>query len=198
MKKAILLIFICSTIQLFSQVEIMPTFPGGNNKLFEYVMKNFNYSAISRSNNISGQILTTFIIDSTGAVIEPKIIRGLDQESNREAIRLLSSMPNWTRGKQNGENVRVQYNLPILVRPKTPILENEYWFKKGNEEFEQENYLESNISFEKLIEVYDNKELKYKLGYSKIMISDIENGCKLLKMILDHSNSEEIYNQNCK
>ena len=100
--------------QIFTFVEEMPSFPGGETKLFEYLKKNINYPAIARENGIQGRVYVTFVVDKDGKIKNAKILRGgLGGGLEEEALRVVRAMPDWKAGKQNGRAVQVQYNLPI-------------------------------------------------------------------------------------
>jgi len=103
--------------QIFQIVEQMPDFPGGEDALLKYLGKNIKYPEIARDANTQGTIFITFVVDENGKITDPKVLRGLNgpgaKECANEAIRVVSSMPAWKPGKQNGKSVKVQYNLPI-------------------------------------------------------------------------------------
>jgi protein TonB len=99
--------------QIFTIVEQMPEFPGGEEKLFEYLGKNIKYPAMARENGITGTVYVTFVVEGNGKITDVKKLRGIGGGCDEEAIRVVKSMPEWKPGKQNGKSVRVQYNLPI-------------------------------------------------------------------------------------
>ncbi|HPH81316.1 MAG TPA: energy transducer TonB [Flavobacteriales bacterium] len=99
--------------QIFTIVETMPEFPGGEEKLFEYLGKNIKYPAMARENGITGTVYVTFVVEGSGEISDVKKLRGIGGGCDEEAIRVVRSMPSWKPGKQNGKTVRVQYNLPI-------------------------------------------------------------------------------------
>lgn len=98
--------------QIFLIVEQMPEFPGGEEKLFDYLRKNIVYPPMAKDAGISGTVHVTFEIDQTGTVKDVKIVRGV-RGLDDEAIRVVKSMPPWKPGKQGGVPVRVQFGLPI-------------------------------------------------------------------------------------
>ena len=104
--------------QIFTIVEQMPSFPGGEEELFKYLSKNIHYPVIAKENNISGKVFVTFVIDDKGAVNDVKVLRGIGGGCDEEAIRVVKAMPPWKAGKQNGRSVSVQYNLPIFFNLK--------------------------------------------------------------------------------
>ena len=97
----------------FDVVEEMPQFPGGAQALMEYLAQNIKYPAEAEKAGIQGRVILTFVVDKDGSVIEPKVVRSVDPLLDAEALRLISTMPKWVPGKQNGEVVRVKYTLPI-------------------------------------------------------------------------------------
>lgn len=99
--------------KVFTVVEEMPTFPGGDEKLFEYIQKNIKYPAIARENGISGRVYLTFVVDKEGRIKDVRLLRGIGGGCDEEAMRVVRSMPDWKPGRQNGRSVQVQYNLPV-------------------------------------------------------------------------------------
>lgn len=99
--------------QIFTIVEEMPSFPGGEAELFKYLNKNVKYPQMAQDAGITGVVYLTFVVDENGKVKDPKVLRGIGGGCDEEAIRVVKSMPAWEPGKQRGKAVRVQYNLPI-------------------------------------------------------------------------------------
>lgn len=99
----------------FVNVQQMPVFPGGIDKMFEYLQNNVNYPQVEKEEGVSGAVYVSFVIGSDGKVQDVKILSGIANGPgcNKEALRVVSSMPNWTPGKQDGRAVPVQYSLPI-------------------------------------------------------------------------------------
>ena len=97
----------------FDVVEEMPQFPGGAQALMEYLAQNIKYPAEAEKAGIQGRVILTFVVNQDGRAIEPKVVRSVDPLLDAEALRLISTMPKWVPGKQNGEVVRVKYTLPI-------------------------------------------------------------------------------------
>jgi protein TonB len=98
--------------KVFTVVEEMPSFPGGEEKLFEYLAK-IKYPSIARENGISGRVYVTFVVDKDGKIKDAKVLRGIGGGCDEEALRVVRAMPDWKPGRQNGRNVSVQYNLPV-------------------------------------------------------------------------------------
>jgi periplasmic protein TonB len=99
--------------QIFTIVEEMPSFPGGEAELFKYLGKTVKYPPMAQDAGITGVVYMTFVVDEQGKVRDPKVLRGIGGGCDEEAIRVVKAMPAWEPGKQRGKPVRVQYNLPI-------------------------------------------------------------------------------------
>lgn len=99
--------------KIFTVVEEMPSFPGGEGKLFEYLQKNIKYPPVARENGIQGRVYVTFVVDKDGKIRDAKILRGIGGGCDEEALRVVRAMPEWKAGRQNGRSVQVQYNLPV-------------------------------------------------------------------------------------
>ncbi len=99
--------------EIFTIVEEMPSFPGGEAKLFEYLGKNIKYPQIAKEAGISGIVYVTFVVDANGNITEVQVLRGIGGGCDEEAVRVVKNMPKWTPGKQRGKAVKVRYNLPI-------------------------------------------------------------------------------------
>jgi TonB family protein len=101
----------------YNFVEKMPTFPGGDKNLRRYIAKNTHYPKHAKEKIITGRVMVQFIVDKTGKLIEPKVVRGIEQECDKEALRLIKNMPRWIPGKQDGHIVKVRILLPISFPP---------------------------------------------------------------------------------
>jgi len=99
--------------QIFTIVEEMPSFPGGEAELFKYLGKNIKYPEMANSAGISGVVYVTFVVDKDGKIKDVKVLRGIGGGCDEEAVRVVKNMPAWKAGKQRGKAVTVQYNLPI-------------------------------------------------------------------------------------
>lgn len=99
--------------KIFSIVEEMPSFPGGDEALLKYLGKNIKYPAIAKDAGIQGTVYVTFVVDEKGDVRDVKVLRSIGGGTDEEAIRVVENMPRWKPGKQRGKSVKVQYNLPI-------------------------------------------------------------------------------------
>ena len=100
----------------YTMVEQMPQFPGGPAELMKYISKNLRYPAIAQENGIQGRIILRFVVSAKGDVEDVQVIRSLDPYCDKEAIRVIQSLPKWIPGKQDGRNVPVYYTCPIVFR----------------------------------------------------------------------------------
>ena len=98
---------------IFQVVEDMPTFPGDINK---WLGKNVKYPVIAQENNIQRRVTVQFVIERDGSITDVKVLRGVDPSLDKEAVRVVKSMPKWKPGKQRGKPVRVSYTVPINFR----------------------------------------------------------------------------------
>lgn len=99
--------------EIFTIVEDMPSFPGGEEALFKYLGKSIKYPAMARDAGIQGIVYVTFVVKEDGTISDVRVLRGIGGGCDDEAIRVVENMPDWKPGKQRGKPVRVQYNLPI-------------------------------------------------------------------------------------
>lgn len=97
-------------------IEDLPEFPGGKQKLFEYLIENTHYPEIAEKNGVQGRVVVTFMVEKDGCITEAKIAKSVDQSLDEEAIRVVKSMPKWKPGMCNGEPTRVKYTVPITFR----------------------------------------------------------------------------------
>ena len=102
--------------QIYVGVEIQPQFPGGEVELMKYIKDNLRYPVVAIENNIEGRVTLRFVVNKKGEVSNVEILRGLDPACDKEAIRVVQSMPKWVPGKQNGVSVNVYYTLPISYK----------------------------------------------------------------------------------
>ena len=102
--------------EIFDQAETMPEFPGGVEKLMEYVAMNVRYPKDAEEKSIQGRVIATFVIEKDGSITGAKIVRSIDPALDAEALRVINGMPNWKPGTQKGEPVRVKYTIPISFR----------------------------------------------------------------------------------
>ena len=98
---------------VYQIVAQMPKFPGDETKLMEHIAKNIKYPQEARDKGIQGRVFIGFVIEKDGSVSNVKVLRGIDKECDAEAVRVISSLPKWTPGMQEGKPVRVSYQIPI-------------------------------------------------------------------------------------
>ncbi|GHV16235.1 cell envelope biogenesis protein TonB [Bacteroidia bacterium] len=100
----------------FVTVEQMPTFPGGEVEMQKFIRDNLRYPIVAQEAGIQGRVTLRFVVSKTGAIENVTVVRGIDPSCDKEAVRVVQSMPKWIPGKQNGLNVPVYFNLPIQFR----------------------------------------------------------------------------------
>ena len=99
---------------VFVIVESMPEFPGGQQALFKYLSENVKYPVIAQENGIQGRVICQFVVNKDGSIVDVEVVRsGGDPSLDKEAIRVIKSMPKWKPGKQRGKPVRVKYTVPV-------------------------------------------------------------------------------------
>jgi protein TonB len=99
---------------VFVVVESMPEFPGGQQALFKYLSENVKYPVIAQENGIQGRVICQFVVNKDGSIVDVEVVRsGGDASLDKEAIRVIKTMPKWKPGKQRGKPVRVKYTVPV-------------------------------------------------------------------------------------
>ena len=101
---------------IFYSSEQLPRFPGGIKNLKNYIARHTNYPAISKENGIEGKVFIHFIIDEKGRVTNPKVIRSVDSLLDNEALKVISELPNWKPGMNNGKPVKVRFTIPVTFK----------------------------------------------------------------------------------
>ena len=106
--------------EIFTVVEEMPEFPGGAMEMMKYIQKNIQYPQMAKEAGLSGKCFLKFVVNGSGNITDVTVLKGVPGcgECDREAIRVVKSMPNWKAGKQNGRAVSVFFNLPINFQVK--------------------------------------------------------------------------------
>lgn len=99
--------------QVFFIVEDMPEFPGGEMALRTYIANAIKYPVIAQENGIQGKVYVTFVVGKDGSVSNASIARGVDPSLDKEALRVVNTLPKWKPGKQRGKPVNVSYTVPI-------------------------------------------------------------------------------------
>ena len=102
--------------KVFDVVEEMPQFPGGQAALLEYLAKNIKYPVVAEENGVQGRVIVTFVVERDGSITDVKVVKSVDPSLDKEAARVVKSMPKWQPGKQNGSAVRVKYTVPVTFK----------------------------------------------------------------------------------
>ena len=101
---------------VFDVVEVMPQFPGGQIAMLQYLMKNIKYPEQAMKEGIQGRVTVRFIVEKDGSISDVKPVLSVHPLLNKEAVRVVKSMPKWSPGKQNGKPVRVRFNVPVMFK----------------------------------------------------------------------------------
>ena len=104
--------------EVYNVVEVDPEFPGGIEALYKYLAENITYPQQAKDSGIQGRVYVTFVVEKDGSITGAKVLRGIGGGCDEEALRVVNAMPKWTPGKQLGEPVRVQFNLPVVFKLK--------------------------------------------------------------------------------
>jgi protein TonB len=102
--------------KVFDVVEQMPSFPGGPSALMQYLSSNIKYPVVAEENGVQGRVVCTFVVERDGSITDVRVIKSVDPSLDKEAVRVVKSMPRWIPGKQNGSAVRVKYTVPVTFR----------------------------------------------------------------------------------
>ena len=102
--------------KVFDIVEQQPLFPGGPAALMKFLMDNTKYPVVAQENGVQGRVTVQFVVEKDGSISDVHVLKGVDPSLDKEAVRVVKSMPRWTPGKQNGITVRVNYRVPVLFR----------------------------------------------------------------------------------
>ena len=102
--------------EIFSVVEQMPEYPGGERELMKFLAMNIKYPKEAQEQGKQGRVIVQFVVEKDGSITDAKILKTVDPQLDAEALRVVNAMPNWTPGKQRGKEVRVIHALPIIFR----------------------------------------------------------------------------------
>lgn len=102
--------------KVFDVVEEMPHFPGGPAALQAFLSSNTKYPVVAQENGVQGRVTVSFVVERDGSITDVRVVRSVDPSLDREASRVVRSMPRWSPGKQNGSTVRVKYTVPVVFR----------------------------------------------------------------------------------
>ena len=106
------------TINVYDCVEQMPSFPGGTQKLKEFIEKNLRYPKELEESCVQGRVIVRFIVERNGKLSNVKVVKSVHPVLDKEALRIVKLMPRWIPGRQNGITVRVKCYIPIIFRLK--------------------------------------------------------------------------------
>ena len=122
MTLVLLFSFMTSTAQtkknnmVYDVVEVMPQYPGGQIAMLKYIMENIKYPKQIMEEGIQGRVTVRFIVEKDGSISNVKPVLSVHPLLDKEAVRVVKSMPKWSPGKQNGKPVRVQFNVPVMFK----------------------------------------------------------------------------------
>ena len=122
MMLVLLFSFMTSTAQtkkndmVFDVVEVMPQYPGGQIAMLKYFMENIKYPEQAMKKGIQGRVAVSFIVEKDGSISNVKPVLSVHPLLDKEAVRVVKSMPKWSPGKQNGKPVRVRFNVPVMFK----------------------------------------------------------------------------------
>lgn len=102
--------------KVFDMVEQMPQFPGGATEMMKFIQENLHYPTIAQENGTQGRVVCQFVVGPDGSIRDVVVARSVDPYLDREAVRVIQSMPKWIPGKQNGKAVSVKFTVPIMFR----------------------------------------------------------------------------------
>lgn len=102
--------------EVFRAVEQMPRFPGGEAELMKYLSSHINYPTMAMENNVQGRVVVQFVVTKTGKIGEVKVVRSVDRDLDKEAVRVCKTLPDFIPGKMNGQPVNVWYTLPVSFK----------------------------------------------------------------------------------
>ena len=102
--------------QIFEIVEQRPTFPGGDAALMAWLSQNIKYPVIAAENGVQGRVIVQFVVEKDGSITDVKVAKSVDPSLDKEASRVIKSMPQWIAGRQNGSPVRVRFTVPVTFK----------------------------------------------------------------------------------
>lgn len=102
--------------QIFKAVEQPASFPGGAGAMMKWLSNNVRYPDVAQQNNIEGKVIVQFVVEKDGSIGQPTVVKGVDKDLDREALRVVKKMPKWSPGKNNGQAVRSYFTLPVTFK----------------------------------------------------------------------------------
>ena len=209
--------------EVYTIVEEMPIFIGGDEALFKFLSANVSYPEEAKTNGISGTVYLHFVITKNAVVSDVKVIRGVQAMLDTEAVRVIkSSNGNWIAGKQNGQLVNVEMNLPIkfVLADGSGDLKQLFTDAKSNSQparidtysrdtyFNEgvklvgENKLNKALNSFKRASQYDPKDagILFNIGAVYLQMNDTKKACNYFNRVkkLNSTRSDELYKQYCK
>ncbi len=107
---------VVSDQQIFDVVEHQPSFPGGQKALMQWLSENVQYPQLAYDNGIQGRVIVQYVVEKDGSISEVTVSKSIDPSLDKEALRVVKSMPRWRPGMQNGKPVRVKYTMPVTFK----------------------------------------------------------------------------------
>ena len=102
--------------KIFEVVEQKPSFPGGDGALMSWLSQNIKYPSIAAEMGVQGRVIVQFVVEKDGSITDVKIAKSVDPSLDKEAARVIKSMPHWIAGRQNGSAVRVRFTVPVTFK----------------------------------------------------------------------------------
>jgi len=146
--------------KIYTMVDKMPQFPGGDVELLKFINENLKYPITAQEQGIEGRVVASFTVEKDGSINDVEIVRSLEESLDNESIRILKSLPKWTPGENNGKIVRVKFTVPIQFRLSRA--------EKREDQLKQFEGAEETINGEKVHHVVD-KMPKYPGGDKELM-----------------------------
>ena len=103
-------------VEIRDYAEVMPAYPGGQKALNAFLAKSIKYPSISQEIGAQGRVIVQFVVDTDGSISNAQVVRGIEPNLDKEALRVINAMPKWTPGRQAGKTVRVKYTVPVLFK----------------------------------------------------------------------------------
>lgn len=184
-----------STI-IYKVVEQMPKFPGGDEGMImffdDYIIK----PDAVRAGNLEGSVYVSIVIDENGKVLRKKIVKNLCETCDEEVMRVLSAMPNWIPGKQNGKNVKVELVIPVKFTKDSREIQ---LFKLAKQNFEEGNYIMADTIYSRIIRKYSTNEAFYDRALTKLKLGNELDYCKDLYKAMGLKSQDALikYNESC-
>ena len=102
--------------KVFDVVDKMPSFPGGQGAMYDFMARNIQYPKVAEENGVQGRVIVTFIVKKDGSLSDVRVAKSVDPALDKEAVRLVKSMPKWSPGIREGKYVNVKFTLPVTFR----------------------------------------------------------------------------------